>query len=280
MVNRSEGLVFKIKRFCVHDGPGIRTTIFLKGCPLSCIWCHSPEGISSDISIWYNHNDCIACGSCVTACNNKALQLHENRIIMNRSKCKAAGNCVPACPSEAITFTGRRMNVDEVMKEIEKDLIFYQSSGGGVTLSGGEPLFQPEFSAEILKRCRDKKIHTTIETSMYCDRQALEKIKDITDLFIADIKLFDPELHKKYTGRSNEMIKSNFLYLAEQRMNIIVRVPLICNITDTEENRNAIVNFVRGAGESIPVEYLSNNPLAANNYEKLGIPFLLPTDNL
>lgn len=277
--NPGMGMVFKIKRFCIHDGPGIRTTVFLKGCPLKCSWCHSPEGISSEISIWYNRSVCIACGSCVDACNNKALQLHNKTIIINRQRCKTSGNCVSVCPSNAITYTGLKMSADEVMDEIQKDLIFYQSSGGGVTLSGGEPLYQPGFSGQVLRKCREKNIHTAIESSLFCTRKSLQKLMDYVDLFIVDMKLFDDELHKSYTGRTNEIIKSNFLYLSEQGKNIIVRIPLIRNITDTEQNREAILNFVRKAGEGIPVEFVNYNPLAANNYERLGIPFLLQANN-
>lgn len=270
-----DGLIFKIKRFCVHDGPGIRTTVFLKGCPLKCIWCHSPEGISKDISIWYDNNACIACGSCVEACSQEALKLEINSITIDRVKCVTAGDCVKICPADALTFTGSLLTADEVLFEIKKDQVFYMSSGGGVTLSGGEPLFQADFSTAILKKCKSENIHTAIETSLYCDADVLKSVMEYIDLFIVDMKFSDPGLHMTFTGRSDENIKKNFLYLAGQGKQIIVRVPLIPNITDTEENRRSIEKFVRKAGNWIPIEFISYNTLAGNNYDRLGIPFPL-----
>jgi pyruvate formate lyase activating enzyme len=276
--NEQMGTIFKIKRFSVHDGPGIRTAVFLKGCPLNCIWCHSPEGISSEIKIWHNNNVCISCGQCVSVCPNKALESIPGNgihIEIDRSLCKTTGHCVKICPANAIQFTGYSTTAVKVMKEIEKDLAYYKASGGGITLTGGEPLFQIDFSKEILKKCKDKNINTAIETSLYCDSDRLSSIADFVDLFIIDMKIFDQEKHEYYTGKPNMIIKENFVHLAKMGKEIIVRIPIISNITDIEDNKKNIINYIHGINRDIPIEYIPFNPLAENNYKLLGIPFLL-----
>jgi len=284
MENQTEGTgtIFKIKRFSVHDGPGIRTSVFLKGCPLSCIWCHSPEGISSEISIWHDQSLCIACSECVKICAEKALELvtqHEPEsqpyISINLKLCTLTGDCIHVCPTGAIQYTGTKTSVSYVIDEITKDILYYRMSGGGVTLTGGEPLFQPDFSAEILEACRKRKIHTAIETSLFCEREPLSLISDFVDMFIIDIKISDPLKHIHYTGKSNESIRENFRYIAKSGKQIIVRIPMIEGITDSEENTNAIQEFVRKTNSRIPIEHIPYNPLAENNYKRLSIPFLL-----
>ena len=275
------GNVFKIKRFSIHDGPGIRTSVFLKGCPLNCAWCHSPEGIGSEISIWYNGNICIACGRCVEVCPHGALLLKadpEKQISIDRILCKTSGNCVLVCPTNAIQFTGWTTTPSQILSEVEKDIAYYESSGGGVTLTGGEPLFQPDFAFEILSGCREREIHTAIETSLFCSSEVIRRISEKVDLFIADLKIFDPYLHKIYTGESNDIIKENLNFLVQSGNSIIVRVPLIENITDTVENKKAILGFVNRINKNIPVEFIDYNQLAANNYRRLGIPF--PLNNI
>jgi pyruvate formate lyase activating enzyme len=278
----ASGITFKIKRFSVHDGPGIRTSVFLKGCPLNCIWCHSPEGISSEISIWYDQRMCIACGDCVRSCNVKALDLvtqpepeSQPYISINHKLCTLTGDCVHVCPTGAIEFTGTKTSVSSVIDEIIKDILYYRMSGGGVTLTGGEPLFQSDFSAEILEACRKRKIHTAIETSLFCERETLSRISDFVDMFIIDMKISDPVQHTRYTGKSNESIMENFRYIAKSGKQIIVRIPMIEGITDSEENINAIQEFVKKTDSRIPIEHIPYNPLAENNYKKLNVPFLL-----
>ncbi len=272
-----EGLIFKIKRFSVHDGPGIRTAIYLKGCPLSCAWCHSPEGISPDISIWYDKNNCITCGQCVDVCPNHALSMIKTPtgivIEINRELCNMTGNCVKICPSDAMRFTGNKIQVSDLLQEIEKDTVFYKNSGGGVTLTGGEALHQPEFTIEILKTCMERNIHTALETCLFADKEIISAVSAYTDLFIIDLKLFDSADHIHFTGQPNEVILENFLYLASEGKEIVVRIPLIPGITDTGKNLDSIEKFVRSTGRDIPIEYIDFNPLARNNYEKLGIPF-------
>lgn len=277
-ITEKEGVIFKIKRFSIHDGPGIRTSVFLKGCPLNCIWCHSPEGISKDISIWYNCNLCIGCGKCVQVCPEKALKLvsgTKHYIHINREYCNISGNCVSICPTNSIQFTGSVTNISMIMDEVEKDMLYLETSGGGVTLTGGEPLFQPEFSAGILKACRIRKIHTAIETSLFCERNVIDLVSEYVDLFIIDLKVFDSRSHRIYTGKGNELIIDNFRYLANQEKDILVRIPLIDKITNTELNLSAVTNFVKETRSDIQIEKIGFNPLAGNNYEKLGIPFLI-----
>src|SRR5450759_5242814 len=267
------GTIFKIKRFSVHDGPGIRSAICLKGCPLNCIWCHSPEGISSDISIWYDKSLCIACSKCVQACPNHALELVQNtesHINIDRNICNISGDCIRICPTGALQFTGSVAIVSDIINEIEKDTLYYHVSDGGVTLTGGEPLYQPDFTKEILKECRKKNIHTAVETCLFCEREIIEGISDFVDLFIVDLKIFDRAQHIRYTGKSNDIIRENIRYLAETGKNILVRIPMITGITDTEENKNECKKFVHDIDSRIPVEYIDFNPLAENNYKRLG----------
>ena len=273
-----KGTIFKIKRFSVHDGPGIRTSVFLKGCPLNCIWCHSPEGISSDISIWYNRSLCIACGKCVQSCPNNALELiteAESHIEINREICSLTGDCVEICPTGAMQFTGSMTAVSDIISEIEKDILYYQVSGGGVTLTGGEPLYQPDFSLEILKACRQRNIHTAIETCLFCEREIIDTILEYVDLFIVDMKISDPVKHKNYTGKSNKIIKENLSHIVKSGKPVLVRIPMIKDITDAENNKIELIGFINELNDKIPVEYISYNPLAVNNYERLGMPFLL-----
>jgi len=273
-----KGTIFKIKRFAVHDGPGIRTAVFLKGCPLNCIWCHSPEGIDQNISIWYNSNTCITCGRCIESCPEDALSFSEGerkQIIINRDLCNLSGVCVTVCPTEAIQFTGEIKSTSEIISEILKDQLFYESSDGGVTLTGGEPLFQPEFTLSILKECKKLKIHTAIETSLHCEKELLMKVAEYVDLFIVDMKLADSLEHRKYTGTGNERIRENFSYIAESEKKTLVRIPLIPYVSDTDKNKRAIAEYVNSFNRAIPIEYLEYNPLAGNNYKRLNIPFAL-----
>ncbi len=280
MVKRTdiEGMIFKIKRFSIHDGPGIRTTIFLKGCPLSCIWCHSPEGISRDITIWHNDSSCISCGSCVNVCPENALLLTgkvEGKVEIDRDRCNPGVTCVNVCPTGSLQFTGRKASAAEVFNEIEKDRLYYNESGGGVTLTGGEPFAQPEFSYAILKACYEGGINTAVETSLFCEHDILEKFVCITRLFITDIKILDHVRHRTFTGVSNEIILDNFRYLAGLGKDIIVRIPMVPGITDIDENIKAITEFVNSIDPAVPVEMIKYNTLAPNNYRRLNLPYLV-----
>lgn len=268
------GTIFKIRRFSLHDGPGIRTTVFLKGCPLQCIWCHSPEGISPQITIWHEMNTCIGCGNCVRTCPEKALTLFSGAkhvVQIDRKLCTLNGKCVKICPTNAIRYTGNTVTVQEIIKEIRKDLDIYAESGGGITLTGGEPLFQAVFASAIIRSCKETGVHTAVETSLFGNKESLDLLIEHTDLFIADLKLFDNDDHIKYTGKTNEIIKENFRSLILSGRQIIVRIPMIKNITDNEKNIRSIISFVNAFNIAIPVEFINFNPLAANNYHRLGL---------
>lgn len=228
------------------------------------------------MTIWHHSNICISCGLCTSVCPTRAIKLTpDNKIVIDRSGCNNSGECVKICPSQALQFTGSVVTDSQVLSEILKDKIFYESSSGGITLTGGEPLFQVDFSATILKSCKENGIHTAIETCLYTDTENIQKILEYTDLFITDLKIYNEELHRKYTGRSNEIILQNFRFIAESGRDIIVRTPVIPGITDSAENKEAIRDFVRKTRFDIPVEYINFNPLTRNNYDKLGIPYLI-----
>jgi len=185
------------------------------------------------------------------------------------------GECVKNCPTGALQFTGSITRVSDILADIIKDNLYYQVSGGGVTITGGEPLYQPDFTRSILESCRNNNIHTAIETCLYAERETIDSISDFVDLFIVDLKIFDQTQHIRYTGKSNELIKENLGYIAKSEKPIVVRIPMIPDITDTEENRNECLKFLLDIDPRISVEYIKFNPLAENNYKRLGIPFLL-----
>lgn len=266
------GNIIDIKKFTVHDGPGIRSTVFLKGCPLSCVWCHNPEGIDSKINLWYFEKKCIGCHRCVAACKNDALAVGNGspHIIIDREKCTNAGNCVEACPTTALSFDGKTISQQEVVDALIEDKPFYDKSGGGITISGGDPLLQYEFSLGILKDCKENKIHTAIETCMYAKKEILEKFLEYVDLFIVDMKIFNSITHKEYTGVENGLIKSNFKFLASKKEHILVRIPLVPGITATKENIGEIAAFVHEINSRIPIELMNFNPLGENKYRLMG----------
>lgn len=268
-----KGLVFDIKKFAIHDGPGIRSTLFLKGCPLKCIWCHNPEGIENKISLWYFEKKCIQCNSCIQVCPNSALSAGkegEPYISINRYNCDNNSACVEACPTRALTFDAYELDADEAVEKLLQDQIFYEQSGGGITISGGDPLYQHEFSKSVLKKCREAGVHTAIETSMFARSEIFLSFFELVDLFIVDLKIFDDLEHKKYTGTGNELIMSNFRSLVEMNQNVLVRIPLIPGITASEKNIRDIALFVKEVSPDMEIELINFNPLAENKYRLMG----------
>ena len=268
-----KGRIFDIKKFAVHDGPGIRSTLFLKGCPLNCIWCHNPEGIRNRKSLWFFENKCIGCRSCIEVCPCDALSENPDGkpfIIIDYDTCDNCGSCTEECPTKAISFDSWEVDVDEAVEELLQDRVFYRKSGGGITLSGGDPLFQHEFSREVLKKCREAGVHTAIETSMYAKQEIFESFFDLVDLFIVDLKILDNDMHKKYTGTENGIIHSNFKRLVEENKNILVRIPLIPGITATDDNIRSIGEFVYSLSPGTEMELINFNPLAENKYRLMG----------
>ncbi|UCC10982.1 MAG: glycyl-radical enzyme activating protein [candidate division WOR-3 bacterium] len=239
-----EGLIFDIKKYAIHDGPGIRTTIFLKGCPLHCPWCHNPEGIKPQPEIMLSPERCIHCEQCLHACERGALQRRSDVIALNREKCDRCGVCLDVCCSRAIEQVGRHITVEQAAEEIERDRVFYEESGGGVTLSGGEPLMQPQFTRALLKDCKKKGIHTVLDTCGYADPEILQEVSEFVDLFLFDVKIMDDEKHKHYTGVSNQQIFYNLRTLSENGKTIHIRIPIIPGITDDEGNIHMVGTFL------------------------------------
>lgn len=242
-----KGMIFDIKRFEIHDGPGIRTTVFLKGCPLRCWWCHNPEGISPKRELMYFEYKCIHCKTCEKICQINAIKFINEQVKINREKCYGCGMCAEYCPSEALRIIGYEITVEELIKEIEKDLKLYDISSGGITFSGGEPLYQPEFLFKVLRECKKAKINTALDTSGYASKEVFKSIIPYVDIFLYDIKIMKEEEHYKYIGTSNKPILENLKLLIDvgRGKDVILRFPVVPNITDTEENINEIIKFIK-----------------------------------
>jgi pyruvate formate lyase activating enzyme len=234
-VDRDAGMVFSIQRFSLQDGPGIRTTVFLKGCPLRCNWCSNPESQNPSPELMWRRPNCQACGTCADVCETGAIRCDEGAPIIDRQLCAACSLCVDACPGNALEISGMKMAVQDVVDEVLKDIPFYENSGGGVTVSGGEPLFQSDFTHNLLKECKSKGLHTCLDTSGHGSWDALNRILDHTDLVLFDIKHFDEELHLKATGMSNELILENFRKLMDSgKTEVWVRIPVIPGFNEAD----------------------------------------------
>lgn len=269
------GLVFDIRKFSIHDGPGIRTTVFFKGCPLACMWCHNPEGQSYEPELVERRSRCINCGTCLLACPEGGIHLVEGYPATDRQMCVLCGTCVEDCPSEARQIAGRRMSAAQVMEQIERDLPFYESSGGGVTFSGGEPLAQSDFLLELLIACRALDLHTTLDTSGYAPWHELEKVREYVDLFLYDLKIADGQAHLRYTGVSNQQIVQNLRALSSNGHRIIVRVPVVPGITDSHQNMAAIGRLASDMNTIERIDLLPYHPSAEGKYTRLGMDYEL-----
>lgn len=263
------GKIFAIKKYSLHDGPGIRTTVFLKGCPLNCWWCHNPEGINIEPEFIYILQKCLRCGDCIPACPQHAIQMQDLIPRTNPTLCELCGSCLEYCPTDAREIVGEDMSVDQLMQEIEDDTVFYDESGGGVTFSGGEPLLQPQFLEAALRECRRRSIHTALDTSGFAEPTVFAKLIEFVDLFLYDIKMIDEQRHRKFTGVSNKPILSNLQMLVATGKRVIVRIPLVSGINDDDENITAIAEYLIASGGIERVDLLPFHAESTEKYNRL-----------
>lgn len=265
----NKGLIFNIQRYSTEDGPGIRTTLFMKGCPLRCSWCHNPEGQAAHPELVFNDSKCIGCTSCVNACPEGAITFTENGPRTDRSKCCNCGTCAQVCPSGARELIGKYVSPEEAVAEVEKDVLFYRNSGGGVTVGGGEPTMQPRFLVDLLRKCQQKGIHTALDTSGYVKMATLERVLKHVDLVLYDIKHIDPVKHTRHAGVSNDLVLENARTVCGTGIPVIVRVPVIPRCTDEEDNIRGIAAFVSGLGAVVRVDLLPFHRLGEPKYRQL-----------
>jgi pyruvate formate lyase activating enzyme len=270
-VNDLAGTIFNIMRFSVYDGPGIRTTVFLKGCPASCLWCHNPEALSGKIQLMVRKDRCRHCGDCAAACPRNAIFLQDGETATDRKRCLQCGACVDVCYAEARELVGRSITVNALMDEISRDILFFEESGGGVTFSGGGPLQQNEFLREILKACKRRGLHTAVDTTGYAPPEVLQRIAEWTDLFLYDLKLMDDMRHREFTGISNGVILQNLKELAAGGNQVQIRVPLVPGINDSRENIREMGRFVATIPNVKEIELLPYHAAGIGKYERLGL---------
>lgn len=271
-----KALIVDIKRLAIHDGDGIRTTVFFKGCPLKCVWCHNPESISFKPQLAYYANKCLSCGECVDVCPVGAHTVGESGHVFDRTACVACGRCVEACLGGALALFGREMTVDELMPILLEDRTFYENSGGGVTLSGGECLMQAAFCRELLRRLKDEGINTAVDTCGYVPREALDAVIPYTDTFLFDVKAIDDAVHKRCTGQSNQLILDNLRYLDSRRCSIEIRVPYVPGYNDGEIA--AITAFLSELKNGVRVRVLPYHNFAGSKYAALDMDNTLPAE--
>lgn len=268
--------IMQILRTSMHDGDGLRTVVYLKGCPLRCIWCHNPEGQSAGIDVFYYEDKCIKCGRCVELCDKH--RVIDDAMVLDREGCARCGKCAELCPSGALSLCGSRMSPEELYAAIERDKRYYDRTGGGVTFSGGEALLYPDYLSRVLSLCKQGSINTAIESAMHVKRQAIDKVIDLVDCWMVDIKHMDSDIHKRLTGKGNEVILENIAYLAaegkKRGVRVIARTPLVPGCNDDYQNLLSSARFARESGCSA-WQILRYNDLGQSKYTRLGedVPF-------
>ena len=267
-----KGMVFDIQKFSIHDGPGIRTTVFLKGCPLTCLWCHNPESQQREPEISFIPEKCIGCGWCFENCPSKGHLMENGRHVLDRSFCIRCGRCAEKCYAGANTLVGREMTVEEVLADVMKDLPFYENSGGGMTLSGGEPMYQMEFTAALLAEAKGKGLHTCLETCGFAQLSQFMRILPDVDLFLYDLKESDPARHQLYTGAPLQLILDNLRALDEAGASMILRCPIIPGMNDRPEHFQAIAETASQLKNVLAVNIMPYHPLGESKLSRLGRP--------
>lgn len=262
--------ITNIQHFNVHDGPGFRTVVFFQGCALRCKWCQNPETLSVRPVILFNPGLCIGCGACMAACPNQAVSLTEGRLCTDSGRCTVCGSCEQECYTMARTVSSREKTVDEVYEEVMEDALVYRKSGGGITVSGGEPLLQIDFNTALLKRVKEAGISTAVETAGYVKQEHIERIAPYVDTFLFDFKLSDSEKHKLWVGADNRLIKENLKYICRRHPNVVIRIPLIPTVNDTEEEFTNMMEFVKSLDKINSVHILPFHNFGSNKYAMLG----------
>jgi len=265
------GRIFNIQRFCIHDGPGIRTTVFFKDCPLSCIWCHNPESITPEPQICFVPERCIGCSACVQACEHGAHRIEQGRHIFDRGRCRVCGACVSKCVTGALESVGREATVEEVLATVLRDVPFYETSGGGMTLSGGEPLSQIDFAESLLKAAHDRGLHTVVDTCGHVPFESFARAVPHTDLFLYDIKDTDTEKHRVFTGVTNELIPENLKKLHDLDAEIVLRLPVVPGCNDREDYLHAVIAMLRELPRIKGVSMIPYHSLGAGKRQRLGM---------
>ncbi|MCD8357085.1 MAG: glycyl-radical enzyme activating protein [Clostridia bacterium] len=268
------GLVSNIQKCCVHDGPGLRTVVFLMGCPLSCKWCQNPENLAAKPIVLYDEEKCVSCGRCVPHCPHECGSLTQTGVQFDRSGCASCGACVDYCFTEAKTLCGKRMTVDEVYQAVMRDQVFYRTSGGGVTLSGGEPTLHAEFCIALFRKLKESGIHTAMETCGYCMPHTMLRIAEHTDLFLLDFKADTESVHEKWTGQSNQLIKENMRMLHDMGKQIIIRIPLIPGVNDGAEFEH-MMRFLKQMKYLKKVHILPFHQIGSSKYTLSATPYEL-----
>jgi pyruvate formate lyase activating enzyme len=264
------GRILRVQRFCIHDGPGIRTTVFLQGCALRCKWCHNPESQEQKTALMFNESLCKGCGLCMTKCKSDVHSFVDGDHKVDFQKCNACGECLKICVPEALSLHGKEESVDEIVRQIVKDMDYYKSSGGGVTISGGEPLRQPEFVMSLSNRCHAEGLTVFLDTCGFATESVFNEVADVVDGFLYDVKLIDPEEHKLWTGMGNDLILGNFQKAVSTGKTVRLRIILIEGLNDTEANLTGLLALTKKVGFSGPIDIMPYHRMGAGKYRNMG----------
>lgn len=277
-MEKIQGTIFNIQKFSIHDGPGIRTTVFFKGCPLRCLWCHNPESLSNKVQVMINSSKCNLCGKCVEVCPNSAFKIKNGtELIYLKNKCNFEGKCAYYCPTDAIEIAGEVKSLEEIMEEIEKDKVFYEETDGGVTFSGGEPFNQAEFLLELIKESKNKDISVAVDTSGMTLWENIQKTTDYVDYYLYDLKMMDREKHRKYTGLDNGLILDNLKKLDQElegkKGKIFLRLIMLKGINDSDQDIDSIIDFIKDFKNIQQVNLLPYHKMGREKYQRLNLEY-------